>query len=294
MAEPLQCSGWAALITGGAGGLGRAIAKRLIQRGVRCLLVDVNAAGLAQAVRALGPLAMAHVADLTDAEAVQRLVAHVRDDIGRLDLLVNNAAVADTQPFEQRSLASIQGEFHINLLAPVLLTHSLLPQLRQAQDGRVISIVSLGGIFPLPETSVYSATKFGLRGAMLCLGLDGPRLGVKFGIINPSATETPMLMREAIDGGNKLQFIDPPQQPDEVALQVLRMLDDPCLERYVRPSESWTVRLAMLVPNLLRRLIPLFRRQGDAGHRRYLASLERRGMIRQQDGAWRLVPPPGS
>lgn len=293
MAEPLPCSGWVALITGGAGGLGRAIAARLIQRGVRCLLVDVNAAGLDQAVRALGPLATAHVADLTDAEAVQRLVAHVRDDIGRLDILVNNAAVADTQPFEQRSLASIRGEFHINLLAPVLLTHSLLPQLRQAQDGRVISIVSLGGIFPLPETSVYSATKFGLRGAMLCLGLDGPRLGVKFGIINPSATETPMLVREAIDGGNKLQFIDPPQQPDEVALQVLRMLDDPCLERYVRPSESFTVRLAMLVPNLLGRLIPLFRRQGDAGHRRYLVSLEQRGMIRQQDGVWQLVPPPG-
>lgn len=292
MAEPLNCAGWVALITGGAGGLGRAIAARLIERGVRCLLVDVNAAGLDQAVRALGPLASAHVADLTDADAVQRLVAHVRDGIGRLDLLVNNAAVADTQPFEQRSLASIQDEFGINLLAPVLLTHSLLPQLRQAADGRVISIVSLGGIFPLPETSVYSATKFGLRGAMLCLGLDGPRLGVKFGIINPSATETPMLVREAIDGGNKLQFIDPPQQPDEVALQVLRMLDQPCLERYVRPSESWTVRLAMLVPNLLGRLIPLFRRQGDAGHRRYLASLEQRGMIRQQDGVWQLVPPP--
>ena len=294
MAEPLSCSGWVALITGGAGGLGRAIAARLIQRGVRCLLVDVNAAGLDQAVRALGPLATAHVADLTDADAVQRLVAHVRDGIGRLDILVNNAAVADTQPFEQRSLASIRGEFHINLLAPVVLTHSLLPQLRQAADARVISIVSLGGIFPLPETSVYSATKFGLRGAMLCLGLDGPRLGVRFGIINPSATETPMLVREAIDGGNKLQFIDPPQQPDEVALQVLRMLDQPCLERYVRPSESWTVRLAMLVPNLLGRLIPLFRRQGDAGHRRYLASLEQRGMIRQQDGVWQLVPPPRS
>lgn len=294
MAEPLSCGGWVALITGGAGGLGRAIAARLIERDVRCLLVDVNAAGLAEAVHALGPLAMAHVADLTDDEAVQRLVSHVRVHIGRLDILVNNAGVTNTQPFEQRSLASIRSEFDINLLAPVGLTHSLLPQLCQAPDARVISIVSLGGIFPLPETSVYSATKFGLRGAMLCLGLDGPRLGVKFGIINPSATETPMLVREAIDGGNKLQFIDPPQQPDEVARQVLRMLDDPCLERYVRPSESWTVRLAMLLPNLLGRLIPLFRGQGEAGHRRYLDSLARRGLIRQQDGVWQLVSPPGS
>ena len=60
MAEPLHCSGWVALITGGAGGLGRAIAARLIERGVRCLLVDVNAAGLEQAVHTLGPLATVH------------------------------------------------------------------------------------------------------------------------------------------------------------------------------------------------------------------------------------------
>lgn len=176
-------------------------------------------------------------------------------------------------------------------MAPLLLTHRLLPLLHNSGDGRVVNIVSLGGMFPLPESMVYSASKFGLRGAMRCLGLDGARLGVRVSIVNPSATDTPMLMREAIHGGNKLQFMDLPQQPDEVALQVLRCLDAPCLERFVHPSQSWTVRLAMLLPNLLTRALPLFARSAERGHRTYLASLQQRGLIRPRQDGWEVVPP---
>jgi len=289
MEKKISEAGRVALITGGAGGMGQAIAKRLIQRGIRCLLVDINASALGGAVGKLGPLAVGHVADLTNAEAVQGIVDLVGKQYGRLDILINNAAIVNTQPFDRRSIASITGELDINLISPIVLTHTLLPQLQRGGDGRVITIVSLGGLFPLPESTVYSAAKFGLRGAMLCLGMDGERLGVRFGIVNPSATETPMLMREAIEGGNKLQFMDPPQQPDEVAQQVMRMLDKPCLERFVRQGESWTVRLAMLVPNLIPKLIPAFRRKGETGHRRYLDSLAKRGLIREKDGHWELT-----
>lgn len=289
MAKRQDFTGWSALVTGGAGGLGRAIAARLIERGMRCLLVDINPAALERAVQALGPMATPYEADLTDPAARERLVQHVRDGWGRLDVLINNAGIVGTTPFEQRAHESIREELELNLMAPILLTHSLLPLLQRAGDGRVVSIVSLGGMFPLPETSVYSASKFGLRGAMLCLGLDGERLGLRFSIVNPSATETPMLMREAIHGGSKLQFMDPPQMPDEVALQVIRCLDKPCLERFVRTSESWTVRLAMLLPNMLRPALPLFKRSAERGHQRYLASLVERGLVRQQGGEWELI-----
>lgn len=281
--------GWVALITGGAGGLGRAIAARLIERGVHCVLADVNPVALEQAVHALGPQASAQVVDLTSEVAREGLVRAVQQQWGRLDLLVNNAGIVGTTHFEQRSQASIRGEMELNLMAPLLLTHRLLPLLQRAPSGRVVSIVSLGGMFPLPESTVYSASKFGLRGAMLCLGLDGDRLGVKFSVVNPSATETPMLMREAIHGGNKLQFMDPPQTPDEVARQVLCCLDEPCLERFVRTSESWTVRLAMLLPNLLGKALPLFQRSAERGHQCYLATLVERGLVRQHNGQWELT-----
>ncbi|MYM36373.1 SDR family NAD(P)-dependent oxidoreductase [Duganella sp. FT50W] len=281
-------TGRVALITGGAGGIGRAVCRGFIARGIQCVLADYNQASLDAAVAELGPAATGVQIDLRDFGKLPDLLALVQERFGRLDILVNNAAITGTGHFEERSVENILGELNINLLSPIVLTRLAFPSLQRSGDGRVINTVSLGGIFPLPETGIYSATKFGLRGAMLCLGMDAERHGVKVGNVMPSATETPMLMREAIEGGNTLQFMDPPQQPEDVARQVMRMLDDPCLERYPRVSESWTVRLAMLVPNMLPKLIPLFRKKGVRGHARYLESLRRRGLVRVRDGQWEL------
>ncbi|WPN95940.1 SDR family oxidoreductase [Pseudomonas sp. MUP55] len=288
MANDTSYSGWIALITGGAGGLGRAIAAALIARGVKCLLVDIDTVRLAQAASILGPMALTYQADLTDREALGGLVNYVGSEIGRLDLLVNNAGILSNTPFEIRPVASIAHEVQLNMMVPLELCQAFLPLLQHATDGRVISIVSLGGLFPMPETCIYSATKFGLRGAMLCLGLDGKRLGVKFTIVNPSATETPMLMREAIENGNRMQFMDPPQMPEDVAETVIKALEKPRLELFVRPSESWTARLVMLVPGILPYVLPLFRRKSEKGHRHYLVSLEQRGLITREGEGWRL------
>jgi NAD(P)-dependent dehydrogenase (short-subunit alcohol dehydrogenase family) len=280
--------GRVALITGGAGGIGRAICRGLVERGIQCVLADYNQASLDLAVAELGLAATGVQIDLRDFNKLPELLALIQERYGRLDILVNNAAITGTGHFEERSVENILGELNINLLSPIVLTRLAFPALQRSGDGRVINTVSLGGIFPLPETGIYSATKFGLRGAMLCLGMDMQRHGVKIGNVMPSATETPMLMREAIEGGNTLQFMDPPQQPEDVAKQVMRMLDSPCLERYPRVSESWTVRLAMLVPNMLPKLIPLFRKKGLRGHARYLESLRRRGLVQVRAGKWEL------
>jgi hypothetical protein len=98
-----------------------------------------------------------------------------------------------------------------------------------------------------------------------------------------------MLRREAVEGGNTLQFQDPPQQPADVVAAVVRLLDRPRLEVYPKPSESYLVRLAMLAPNLLPRLIPLFRRKGERGMARYLEELRNRGLARRDGGRWELV-----
>ena len=288
MASNTLFTGWTALITGGAGGLGRAIAAALIARGVKCVLVDIDAVRLAEAATALGPQALTYQADLTDREALGGLVNYVSSEIGRLDLLVNTAGILSNIPFEIRPIVSIAREVQLNMMVPLELGQAFLPLLQQASDGRVISIVSLGGLFPMPETCIYSATKFGLRGAMLCLGLDGKRLGIKFTIVNPSATETPMLMREAIENGNKMQFMDPPQMPADVAETVIKALEKPRLELFVRPSESWTARLVMLVPGVLPYVLPLFRRKSEKGHRNYVVSLEQRGLITRNGEGWRL------
>ena len=276
------------LITGAAGGIGQAICERLIERGMHLALLDIDAVRLQQLAERLGERATPFAVDLTDHAALARVLEQVEAQFGHLDILINNAGIARVEAFDERSVESILDELNINLIAPLVLTRLAIPLLKRSADARVISTVSLGGIFPLPETPIYAASKFGLRGAMLSIGLNLAAKGIQVGSILPAATETPMLHKEAIYGGNALQFMDPPQQPQDVAEQVLLMLDKPCLERTPKASESWLSRLAMLFPNLLPKSIQLFRKRGEKGRQRYLESLVKRGLAQQVDGHWQL------
>lgn len=268
------------LITGGAGGIGSALAASLAADGARIVVADLDQAGADAVAAALpGQGHLAYGLDLTDRVQVEGLLAFVQDRCGRIDVLVNNAGMTSADRFDERSVESIERELAVNLLAPLVLSRLAIPLLRASDDPRICTTVSLGGIFPLGETPIYTASKFGLRGAMLAIGMDlGPK-GIAVGSVLPSATDTPMLRQEALDGGNSLQFLDPPQTPADVVKAFRKLLDKPRYEVYPKPSESWLVRVVMLVPSLIPRLLPLFRGRGEKGMEKYLADLERRGLI---------------
>ncbi|WP_202970784.1 SDR family NAD(P)-dependent oxidoreductase [Saccharothrix sp. ALI-22-I] len=227
--------------------------------------------------------------DLLDHADVERLFARVAVDYGRRDVLVDNVGMTSAERFDVRSIDSIRQELDLNLLSPLVTTRLAIPLLRASGDARVITTVSLGGIFPLGETPIYTASKFGLRGAMLAIGLDLEAKGILVGSVLPSATDTRMLRQEAVDGGNAMQFQDKPQQPADVVVAVVSLLDRPRLEAYPLAGESLLVRLAMLAPNLLPKVFPLFRKRGERGMARYLEDLRRRGLARQVGGRWELV-----
>lgn len=278
------------LVTGGAGGIGSALCHRFAAAGARCVVVDIDGA---RAERVAAELSGAgHTAfgcDLTDRAQVEHLFEQVADAYGRLDVLVNNVGMTSAERFDVRSVESIEQEITLNLTSPLIATRIAIPLLQAARDARVVTTVSLGGIFPLGETPIYTASKFGLRGAMLAVGLDLRSKGILAGSVLPSATDTRMLRQEAVDGGNSMQFQDPPQQPADVVAAVVSLLDKPRLEAYPRTGESRLVRFAMLAPNLLPKVFPLFRQRGERGMARYLEELRRRGLARQTDGRWELV-----
>ncbi|MBV1936282.1 SDR family NAD(P)-dependent oxidoreductase [Streptomyces sp. BV286] len=278
------------LVTGGAGGIGSAMCHRFASGGARVVVVDIDDV---RAKRTAADLpGSGHVGvgcDLLDRAAVERTLDGVGAAHGRIDVLVNNVGMTSAERFDVRSVESIEQEIDLNLLSPLVTTRIAIPLLRASGDPRVVTTVSLGGIFPLGETPIYTASKFGLRGAMLAIGLDLRNKGIKAGSVLPSATDTRMLRQEAVDGGNSMQFQDPPQQPADVVKAVVSLLDKPRLEAYVRPGESRLVRFAMLAPNLLPRLFPLFRKRGERGQARYLDDLRDRGLARRVDGRWELV-----
>lgn len=278
------------VITGGAGGIGSHLAREFSERGAKLVLLDVNSARLHTVLNSLtGSGHHSITLDLTDRNAITAAFAEISTRYGKIDVLIPNAAITTTDRFDERSIESIEYELDINLRSPLVIIRSAIDLLRKSTDPRIITTVSLGGIFPLGETPLYTISKFGLRGAMLSMSLDFASKGIKVGSVMPSATDTPMLQREAVEGGNSLQFMDPPQKTEDVVKAFMKMLDKPKFEVYPKPSESWLVRIAMLFPSQLPRLMPLFVGKGDRGHKRYLKELETRGIARQVNGVWEII-----
>ena len=278
------------LITGGAGGIGSHLARDFSAQGARMVLLDISQKRLDSVISELsGSDHLGIALDLTDRSAIAKAIAQVTSHYGHIDVLIPNAAITTTDRFDVRSIESIEYELDINLRSALVIIRSCMDLLKQSQDARLIATVSLGGIFPLGETPMYTISKFGLRGAMLSLSLDLASKGIKAGSVMPSATDTPMLQREAVEGGNSLQFMDPPQKTSDVVKAFKKMLDKPRFEVYPKPSESWLVRIAMLFPSQLPRLMPLFVGKGNRGHKRYLKELETRGIARQVNGVWEFI-----
>ena len=278
------------VITGGAGGIGSHLAREFAAAGAKLVLLDINQKKLDLVISTLtGNGHHAIALDLTDRAAISRAIEEIAIKYGRIDVLIPNAAITTTDRFDVRSIESIEHELDINLRSPLVIIRSCIDLLKKSTDPRIITTVSLGGIFPLGETPLYTTSKFGLRGAMLSMSLDLASKGIKAGSILPSATDTPMLQLEAVEGGNSLQFMDPPQKTEDVVKAFRKMLDKPKFEVYPKPSESWLVRFAMLVPNQLPKLMPLFVGKGERGHKRYLRELESRGIAREVNGVWEIT-----
>ena len=291
---PLDLTDRVVVVTGGGGGIGSAFARLADARGARLVLVDIRPDAAAAVVASLPGGADRHsmeVGDLTSRADVERILTSIAERHGRIDVLVNNAGMTSADRFDERSVESIELELNVNLYAPLMLTRLAVDLLRKSDDPRVVTTVSLGGIFPLGETPIYTASKFGLRGAMLSISLDLRTKGILAGSVLPSATDTRMLRQEALDGGNSLQFQDPPQTPDQVAKAMLKVLDKRRIEVYPRVSESWLVKTAMLMPNALPRLMPLFRGKGERGMQKYLQRLRDEGHLETVDGVERLTQP---
>jgi NAD(P)-dependent dehydrogenase (short-subunit alcohol dehydrogenase family) len=281
-----------AIITGGGGDIGSCLAGLLVERGMNVVIADRNEHAAHYVSRKLGDRALPFAGDMTDEATMARLLEETEARFGRLDLLVNGIAITLSERFHNRTVESIRREIDITLTAPCVLTRLAVPYLQRSDDPRVITTTSLGAMQPLRETPIYSAAKFGLRGAMLSFALDEELHGIKVSTVAPTATDTQMLRQEALDNGNVLNFIDTPQTPLDVARTFLRVLDKPRLEAYPKTSDSILTRVAMLFPNLQPRLLPFFERKGRRGMRRYIDDLRARGLVREENGSLVLAPRP--
>ncbi|MBV9796930.1 MAG: 3-hydroxybutyrate dehydrogenase, partial [Solirubrobacterales bacterium] len=181
----------AALVTGAASGIGRAVAARLEEAGMNVLAVDLHP-------DREGP-GVAYEADLTLAEANAAAVAAARERFGRLDVVVPNAGVQHVAPIDEFPEERWQTIVSLMLTSPFMLAKHAWPALRDSGSGRFIAIVSVHGLVASPYKAAYVSAKHGLIGLVKTLALEGADAGIRATAVCPGYVRTPLVEAQISD-----------------------------------------------------------------------------------------------
>jgi 2-hydroxycyclohexanecarboxyl-CoA dehydrogenase len=204
-----QSNGRVALVTGAAGGIGRAIAHALADDGLAVALADVRADDAQKAadeLRAAGARALAVEIDVTSAASVAAGADAVRGSLGEVDVLVNNAGWDELKPFLETDEAFWERVLEINFKGALRLTHRLLPGMIERGWGRIVNVASDAGRVGSSLESVYSGAKGGIIAFTKTIARETARTGVTANVVCPGPTDTPLLagMVAAQHDGEKL------------------------------------------------------------------------------------------
>jgi short-subunit dehydrogenase len=265
------------VITGAAGGIGRALAFAFARRGSVLALVDLDRGRLDALREALGPLgarASIHVADVGRRDALERVRDEVLAEHGRVDVLVNNAGVTIYAALEQTEPHELERIVAVNFMAVVLGCQVFLPILRAQASGHVVNVSSMAGFAGFPFQTLYCATKYAVRGLSEALRAELAGTGVHVTCVMPGTTATGIISSAASRDlaltskmGGLLQRFG--GSPDKLARRIVRgvrwnrfavhgQLDSVLLDLASRTA-PWLVRAMMAL------LVRAARRRGWVG-----------------------------
>ncbi len=244
------------LLTGASGGLGQAIARAFAARGASLVLSGRRADVLCSLAREVGGRVIA--CDLARRGEVDRLLDEV-GELGAIDVLVANAALPASGTLLELDQAQIDRMLEVNLRAPVALARALAPMMAARRRGHMVFVSSLAGKAASPSSSLYSATKFGLRGFALGIREDLRPHGVGVSVLLPGFIREAGMFAEA---GVRLPHGVGTRSPEEVAAGVIRAVERNRAEVEVAPAElRLGAAFAGLAPELAARVS---RRMGGA------------------------------
>jgi short-subunit dehydrogenase len=211
----MELRGRTALVTGATGGLGQAIARRLRAEGCSLTLTGRRADVLDTIATEVEGRAL--VADLSKEDDVRR----VADECVDTDILVANAGLPGNGLLEEYTIEQLDRVLDVNLRSPIVLTRLIGERMLQRGAGHVVLISSLSGKSTTPVTSLYNATKFGLRGFALALRADWDPRGVGVSCVNPGPIAEAGMF---VEGGGTLPPGVSPRSPEDVAAAVVKAI----------------------------------------------------------------------
>jgi short-subunit dehydrogenase len=275
--EESPVNGKVIIVTGAASGIGAETAELLAHSGASLVLADINIEGLnttVQKIRTFNRNTIGVPIDVRQSDSWESVLEKAVTTFGTVDILVNCAGVAYPDPIDILTEELLRRQVDVNLLGAMIGTQVVLRYFLKEEKGHIIHVASLASLAPLPDETVYTATKFGLRGFCLALDLELRRSPVRISLVSPDAVDTPMLRYEAMHRGSTLVFSGSILQPKRVAKAVLKTIHRPKLEVLVPGYRGMLSRLACIFPWLLSLLYPVMDRIGRRNLDKYIAHIK--------------------
>ncbi len=207
-----------AIVTGAGAGLGRCHAVELAKRGAKVVVNDLGAsidgagaddsaaAQVVEEIRAAGGQAMAHGADVSNAEQVADMVARAKSDWGGVDILINNAGILRDKTFAKMDMADFRKVIEVHLMGTANVTHAVWPLMREAGYGRIVLTSSSSGLYGNFGQANYGAAKAAMMGLMNVLHIEGARDNIRVNTLAPTAATR---MTESLMPPEALELLDP-------------------------------------------------------------------------------------
>jgi 3-hydroxybutyrate dehydrogenase len=224
-------AGKTALVTGSTSGIGLGIAQALARQGARIVVNgfgDVD--GARQAISALGVETLYHGADMSKADQIEDMMAHIAKTWGRVDILVNNAGIQHVAPIESFPVERWDAVIAINLSSAFHTTRLALPAMQAANWGRIINVASVHGLVASVQKAAYVAAKHGIVGLTKVTALENATRDITCNAICPGWVLTPLVQKQ-VDAKAQAQGIS-----NEAATQQLLGEKEPSMQ-FTTPEE---------------------------------------------------------
>ncbi len=183
-----EFDGLVAVITGGASGIGAATGRRLTELGAKVAVLDVN-------VASADPEVLAVVADVSDDASVRAAIATVVEQLGGIDIVVNNAGIGAQGTIETNDDAEWMRVLNINVIGMVRVARAALPHLRRSKAAAIVNTCSVAATAGIPERALYSASKGAVLALTRAMAADHLREGIRVNCVNPGTADTPWVGR---------------------------------------------------------------------------------------------------
>ncbi len=254
------------VVTGGSGGIGSAIVNKLASYDAKvCAVYHRNIT-----TNYYDKSICWFQVDITKIEEIDKLLTFTLQKYGKIDILINCAGCLEPGEFSSLDGNQISNMIDVNLTSTLTLTHKVLSVMKNQRSGHIINIGSLGGIVPMPYSSVYSATKFALRGFSFAVAEELKGTGVNLSLLTPGSVITKMLDYEAQSDNSAISFVSKPISPMKVADAVLKVVQKPVIEKIIPRSQSLGSKLLVFSPKYFSIVYKLLHSLGLSGKRKYL------------------------